>query len=596
MNHTEEPLAKASAAMENISKTNTSVCLDEMLLLGAGHVEALIDEGGRSYFNVFLTEPAEAVTDWPDFVDLPARYWEAAVMIEEATGHRVIAKERVRKFLFSHFEADGLAYRPDGPISKHIPELFDQSRLLYALVSVLMHDPGDDEVRLRISKLVEALIEKSTFLEDYAYIEKIGIYYGGTLIRPLVQAGLICANNEWIEYAGKLAKGLFHHSDLIAEDGSFKHHVHGALSAIAGALAYAIVAGDELLKERAHLGFRYAVSISTNFGFVPELAQRDDDLIACETCTLMDYLDVALLLARHVDESYWDLIEKAARNHLWESQIRDASWLSESPDASDDEDVIRRDLGNRMRGAFAGWSAPHCLLAYHEHHGCAWVHTEEKRPLYMNKVRAVQNCCAGGGIRAVFQIWSNIVTADRDTIDVNLSLDRSSEKIDVTSFLPFKGNVHLRLKQDGILRWRYPSDTATEFITARSNAKDPLTWNKEGAYLNFGPQKAGTEIVLDFSLSSMSETVTVGNQDRQQYHFEVSWVGDTVISMVPDPANAKSGFTRVMGCSTPTCYGDQGIGPIYQRGEWLSDTREPASYPVAAGKVCHIDWYTLGIV
>lgn len=574
-----------------MSNIDTTLCLDEMLHLGADHVDSLVGADGRTYFDVFLTEPAEAIMDWPDFVDLPARYWEAAIMIEEATGRRGLTKERVREWLFSHFADDGLAYRPDGPISTPIPEMFDQSRLLYSLVSVLMHSPDDEEVRKRTISLIEALLKDATYVEDYAYIGEIGIYFGGTLIRPLVQAGLVCQRPDWVEFGGKLARGLFHHSDLIAADGSFKGHVHGALSAIAGALAYAIVKGDDRLLERAHLGFKYAVSISTNFGFVPELAQRKDDMIACETCTLMDYLDVALLLARHVDESYWDLVEKAARNHLWESQIRDASWLPGSAEAIDEDDVIRRDLATRMRGAFAGWSAPHCMLAYHEHHGCGWMRKPEKKALYLDKIRAVQNCCAGGGIRAVFQIWSNIVTREGDTVRVNLSLDRSTEDIDVTSFLPFDGSVHLRLKKDAILRWRYPSHVSPASVSVDSS--EGVDGRVDGAFLDFGFQKAGTQIAVRFSLPEASESVVIGNQGAQQYRFQVDWRGDTILGIAPDPTNARTGYTGLMDRSMPTSYGDAGIGPIYQRQQWRKGNKPKTNYPVATNRRCYIDWYSL---
>jgi len=38
---------------------------EESLLLGASHLESLVDTKGRTYFDVFKTDPAEAVTDWP---------------------------------------------------------------------------------------------------------------------------------------------------------------------------------------------------------------------------------------------------------------------------------------------------------------------------------------------------------------------------------------------------------------------------------------------------------------------------------------------------------------------------------------------------
>lgn len=573
-----------------MASPRNTLSLEEMLRLGAHHLEALVDEKGRTYFDIFLTNPAEAVTDWPDFIDLPARYWEALAMADPVFLRNEEITQRIRRWLFSHFEEDGLAYRPEGSISAHIPEMFDQSRLLYALVSWAMFDPADMEVRQRTIALVEQLKAMATFEGDYAYIEKIGIYFGGTLIRPILQAGLILERPDWVDFAGGLARGLIHHSELIESDGSFTGHVHGALSAIAGAIAYAVLTGDDALLARARSGFDYARSISTSFGFVPELAKRDDDLIACETCTLMDYLDAALLLARHVDAGYWDVIEKAIRNHLWESQIRDASWLPSSDDAHDEENIIRSGLPKKILGAFAGWSAPHCLLAYHEYLDQNWVRTPGVKPMYLNKIRAVQNCCAGGGVRAVHQVWSNIVTREGDIISINVSMDKSTDELDITSYLPFSGDLLIRMKKDASLRWRIPASIDLADITV--NGTPAIDFPLDNGFLILGLQTSGTEIAIQFPLDEHTESVTIGNEGFAQYRFDVTWRGDTVTSIIPDPTNASTGYTRVMKCQTPTCFAHSGIGPIYQRRDWprSRDGIAPADRKVDR---TGIDWYSL---
>ena len=155
---------------------------EESLRLGALHLESLVDSQGRTYFDIFGGTPAEAVTDWPDFVDLPARYMEAAIMVEPVLSRAVHTVPAIRKRLFSFIKADGLAYRPDSPISHPIPELFDQARLLYMLVSWVMVHPDDREVREHLDNLCRGLKNLMTFKEDYAYIKEIGIYFGGTLI------------------------------------------------------------------------------------------------------------------------------------------------------------------------------------------------------------------------------------------------------------------------------------------------------------------------------------------------------------------------------------------------------------------------------
>lgn len=314
------------------------------------HLNHMVDGHGCTYFDVFKTSPAEAVADSPDFVDLPARYWEAAALVNDSCGIHVASTSRLRRFLLSHFREDGLAHRSDSSFSKPDAELFDQSRLMHALVTWGMHKPEDAEVRSRLLELCDGLIQLATLENDYAYIGQIGVYFGGTLIRPLTQAGLLLGEGRYIDFARLLGIGIIDHSDHFLPDGSFEGHMHGNLGTLAGIAAIGILDGnDRLLKKVAGI-FEYARSISTEHGFVPELAKRKDDLIACETCAIMDYLDVALLLARHVDSSYWGLVEKVTRNHLAQSQIPDRRWLDFSDDAPDEEGIVRKGLQKKLAG------------------------------------------------------------------------------------------------------------------------------------------------------------------------------------------------------------------------------------------------------
>jgi hypothetical protein len=565
-----------------------TLSLEDNLKLGAQHLDQLVDDQGHTHFDVFLTNPPEAVTDWPDFVDLPSRYWEASAMVAPIA--KVNSTERLRKWLFHHFEADGLAYRPESPISGHIAELFDQSRLLYALTSWAMHAPEDTEVRQHLIGLMEGLIRLSTREKDIAYINQIGTYFGGTLIRPALHAGLLLNRPEWVDFAGGLARGLIDHSDLVGPDGSVLGHLHGTLSALAGSLAYAIVTGDQHLLDRARAGFDYAHSISTNFGFVPEMAQRDDDLIASETCTIMDYLDTALLLARHVDPIYWDVVEKTTRNHLWESQIRDGSWIGNAG-GMDQEGIIRSRLNERIIGSFAGWSAPHCMLAYLEQFWEGWVHTPEMYSRFIHKDRAMQNCCAGAGIRANYQVWSNIITQKGKQISVNLSIDRASPDLRVTSFIPFEGRVLIDVSHGCDLRWRLPAHCSSNHLQVTIQNQNVSSLAIEDGFLKLGYLPSGTSVEVKFPLPEREETIVMGNTGFQQYRFDLSWRGDTLLSIHPDPQNSLSGYSRVMKARVRTVYGEAGFGPLYQRQGWVSGL--PVARVQLANASPKIDWYTL---
>jgi hypothetical protein len=564
---------------------------EESLLLGASHLESLVDSKGRTYFDVFLTSPAEAVTDWPDFVDLPSRYLEAAAMVEPILGRSVNTVPTLQKWVFSSIKSDGLAYRPDSPISYPISELFDQGRLLYMLVSWTMAYLDDKEICNHLNNLCLGLSKLMTFKDDYAYIKEIGVYFGGTLIRPLVQAGLVTKNSHWIDLAGKIARGVLDHSNIYDADGGFEGHVHGHMGTQAGILAYAIVTGNQPMIDRVKTIFNWARSISTSFGFVPELARRNDDLIACETCTIMDYLDVALLLARHVDERYWDVVEKTARNHLFESQIRDVSWLVETPVKPDENGVIRSRIRQRVLGSFAGWSSPHALLAYEEMLGSHWPRTEEMKPRYLGKIRALQNCCAGGGIRALHQVWSNIATFKDGVLSVNMLIDKRTPEALITSYIPYEGRARVKLSRDCTLRFRVSPDIKVADLSLSINGQK-IVPVLEGTFINVGKLKTGDILEIQLPLPERTETVVIGNEGYQQYRFEARWKGDTVIDMQPDPANAPTGFTDLMNKRVRTYYGPEAPGRIYQRKMYETSASEitPSCTVTDERK---IDWYRL---
>ena len=566
--------------------------LEHYMRFSASHLESLVDERGRTYFDIFRTTPAEAVFDWPDYVDLPARYLEASILLQPVLGRPVTTAPALRQWLFSHFEADGLCYRPETLVASHWAELFDQARLMYLLITGMMAHPEDGEFRTRLEKMCQTLKAKATFEKDYAYIEKIGIYFGGTLIRPLVQAGLALKDPQWIEFAGAMSRGIIDHSDYYGPDGSFSGHHHGHLGTLAGILAYAVLAGDTRMRDRVRAIFDWSRSISTAAGFIPEVANRSDDLIVCETCTLMDYLDMALLLARHVDGRYWDVVEKAVRNQLVEAQINNPDWLAEEPRRPDEEDIIRTDIRRRVTGAFAGWAAPHAQLGVaEEQQRDTWVKTPALQPRYWGKIRALQNCCAGAGVRALHQVWSNLATFADGTLSVNLLMDKAIPEAVITSFIPFEGRVNIQLRRDCAVRFRVAPEVAAREVRA-TVAGRPVALTPDGVFLNAGKLAKGDTLEIALPLPARTETFTVGNPGFQSYKFEADWKGDTVVAMRPDPANPTTGYSFVMKTKIPVYFGADAPGLMYQREDWRADRRDVT--PAALTEDTRaVDWFSL---
>ena len=113
---------------------------------------------------------------------------------------------------------------------------------------------------------------------------------------------------------------------------------------------------DPVLYSRVDALYRYVRSQATRFGFLPEAIGRRADVVACETCALMDYIGLGTTLANHGHPEYWSDVERVVRNHLIESQVVDGAWLSAPADQPDTEQFTWRDIGERVVGAYAGWS------------------------------------------------------------------------------------------------------------------------------------------------------------------------------------------------------------------------------------------------
>ena len=141
------------------------------------------------------------------------------------------------------------------------------------------------------------------------------------------------------------------------------------------------------------------------------------------------------------------------------------------------------------------------------------------------------------------------------------------------------------------MRWRKPGYCSTSKVEVLIDGqrRTGLPWL--GDFIQLGALPAHAQVELCFPVPERNETLTIGNSGYQQYRFDLCWAGDTILSIKPDPANASTGLTKLMGRRMPTSYSDSGIGPIYQRQSWTPGLKvKPASLvPVHSTA----DWYRL---
>ena len=519
------------------------------------YLEQMVDRGGLPYFNVFLTTPAEAAHDWPDFGDVMSRQLQAAVMGRHMTGERVGSEQTwYGKILSSISPQDGLLYRPATSYSQLVADPGDQALTLYALVTVYL-DNKDENLRKTIFRMVDGMLSRSQQSGgDNGFL-------GGFAIKSLMVCARFLSYEPALLLAGRLVKNICEERPLFSPDNTFQHggHMHGNLRCLVGAADYALYTRDPALFSRVDALYRYVRSQATRFGFLPEAIGRQGDVISCETCALMDYLGLAVTLANTAHPEYWGDIERVARNHLIESQATDLSWLVNDQFLEDTGQFTWRNIGQRMLGGYAGWTSPNHFLGANETLNNHWGGPELR-----DKTRLFQNCCGGSGTHAFFTVWKNSSRIQDGCLSVNLHLDKLLPQAEIRGFQPFQGRLTIRLNETCRVKVRIPEfcRPAEMQVTSDHQSITPRFW---GNYLELGERSAGEFIDIRYPLPITTEEITIGNPGFRQYHFRVTWKGDTVVKMEPLGNDEPTGYSDFDKRQVPVFYGKDGPGLLYQR-------------------------------
>jgi hypothetical protein len=556
--------------------------LEDPARASANYLDRLVDADGLPYFNVFWTDPPSAAHDWPDFGDVMARQFQAAVMLRMMTGRKLAVEDRWRDLLLAGIDpADGQLHRPVKPWCKARRE--DVALPLYALATAAAadQDAALKKIACRMAEGYLARLRAAGWKAD-------GSSFGGFGIKSLMVAARLLGSEAAMDAARLLARASMRGRAFTA-DNQFgpKAHMHGNLRTLGGLADYALTAGDAELYSRCDALYRHARGLATRFGFLPEIVNwRPSALIACETCALMDYAVLGTTLANHGHPEYWDDMERLLRNHLVESQIRDASWLGQGDDRADTEQFTWRDVGERCVGAWAGWSSPNHILAYRETLNAVWGGPELR-----DKIRVLQNCCGGSGAHALFLFWRNAARVEDGVLSVHLHMDKRIPEAEIRCDQPYRGRTVVTLCHDLELRFRIPDCIDRSALRLLVNGVEmpiPRTHGVTGAflegmspeggsvqvvgnYLHCGSRRNGDRVEMAYPLPVFTEDVVVGNPGYRTWNYRVTWKGDTVIDIEPvgnDVATAWSDFDKR---EVPVFYGHEGPGPLYRREHMRAD-------------------------
>ena len=488
--------------------------------------------------------------------DVTGRMVDAFILARQVLGVSEPYPEelRTREFLISLFDLkDGLSWRPETSKRRRAAHMFDQSSVLFGLVTWWM-ESYDKTVKKYLERLIEGLWQIAEKPDDYCYyplevytpagwtedydefrdgrknVKADPCHEGGRQIFPLVQYYELTGFETALKLAQGLANFVMYHAGVFEPDGSFLErksrvagHVHSRLATAAGVIKLGLVTVRDELIQWGKKVFDWAMNnVAFSFGWVSEMAHRSNG--GCETCCITDAIEIALLLARNGYPEYWDMAERFARNHLLESQCQ-------------------------KTGGFSGHSRPNDYT---------WIYYATGKPDY-----DVAGCCSPAGVRGLYLIWDNIVTTSNRRVDVNFALNRTSEWVEVKSFLPHRGEIHLRVNSPCKLRYRMPDWAVQQDWMVKIN-DIPEKVSLDGTYILINDLRENDEVVITYPVRK----VTVQEEVMKQ-RFTVHWRGNTVVQIEPQGE----------------------VEPLYRRANL--DTDEVSVYEMKPGGILahYIHWF-----
>jgi hypothetical protein len=202
----------------------------------------------------------------------------------------------------------------------------------------------------------------------------------------------------------------------------------------------------------------------------------------------------------------------------------DTSWIEESDSKANDIPGKKTyyKVATRLRGAFAGYAAPNDFV-----NTSKWGR---------GHIMDVQTCCLGSGTRALHHVWKNVVTENKGRVSVNLLLNRSTDWLDVSSYMSHEGRVDLEINQNmEELLIRIPEWVPYGAVSVERNSAGESTVRsaREMAWVNthflkIGAAAAGEKITVTFPMEERTMTEKAVNLT-----YTVKWLGDDVVGIDP---------------------------------------------------------------
>lgn len=460
--------------------------------------------------------------------------------------------------LMSFFHPDGLSYRRNNfdpeTIAEHMSRfedsasMIDQRAVLLGLTTWFM-ETGDEQVKAAADRHVAALKRiarkehdswyyPASEFTDHGWPSFDAVHtrlcpdpaaMWGRQVMPLIRYYQFTGNRDALELSENFVANIVERSGVFGEDGSFNRalgyrngHFHTRMGTLASIARFADVTDDSRLIAYVKKCFDWALTQCTSFGWTP--GDLYDQAYEHETCTLVDAIGTAIMLAEKGYSEYWGVAERFIRGHLTEAQLLNTSWITQYDRKDrDTENRTYYKVADRLKGAFAGYAAPNDFV-----YSGQWGR---------GHIMDVQTCCLAGGTRGLYNAWSHIVTEKNGRVSINLLLNRITDQLNLMSYLPHEGKVVIQaLKPIPELLVRIPQWCPYGAVEVTIDSADgtqkkiggrQLPWLQK-YFIKFTGIRPGDAVTVTFPMMERFTTEKAVNLE-----YRTHWLGDDVVGIDP---------------------------------------------------------------
>lgn len=513
--------------------------------MALNYITSMVDEkyDNLPYWLILPNKkPAEAAHCRVDDAELVGSWYEGLDALQNVlnTKEGSDVLESFRRHLMKSWGEHGLRFHEDYPWSHTNHSSFhEMGYILPALNRIIAKDNDDGEAKMRARNLIAGMrslvIERKVktfwsgdseveypiyqfpndvYLEDGGFDLSRFTGRGEQAIRNSIILHSLVINYELTgdDTALDLAIGtvnyLLNSSRYFNYKMEYFGHVHSAMWVASGMIRLGRVIKEPLYIRKGKEIYDYTRSISSSFGWVPEYAQwHPMDEEHCETCCIKDMIQCADELIQCGYEQYYNDMNLFARNQLLENQVTYTDYVEVDNSLEDTQTTTYRDIDKRIIGGFTGGSEPNSMS--------------------LTKFRSIAGCCVGMAPVAFEIFWNRSIEFKKNTVIVNIPLDKKTKEASITMGYPNKGYIKVNAFVDcnvAIRKYDWMGNNINVWVDDKKTdciIEDNLLivkGVKSGSIVEFRHKIDDVEII----------EVVAGNE------YNVYWRGCDVIGLLPE--------------------------------------------------------------